>query len=202
MNKLCLKMRRVALLLFAAVLALGTVACSSGPNDEQVIRTTIDNTFASYKDPSSLDVNQVIDAEVQDVLGESGIEAKEFLSHSFMYLAYTVDDVTVDGNAAQVKMTISNVNIDEAMSKALEEFDTWTNKGDDALKVYQESGDQGLYRHLFDNFYQQIDEMSSKPVSTEVTVLMEKKEDGSWDMTSEGNDAFYKALYGCDQLSF
>ena len=189
--------KRVMIGVAAAALAVSVCACSAGPKEEDNVRSMVDATMAIFKNPTSENISDYIDDETASALDAYGIDLSDFLAHAFKNLSYTVDEVTVDGDTAQVKMTITNVNLDEAMDTALEEFNKWTDT-DDAVKVYNDEGQDGLYKKLFDTLYEQIDKLGDGGTkTTEATLYLAKQEDGSWDITNDAdNQDFYAALYG------
>ncbi len=190
--------RRVLLGVASAALALSVCACgNSGPKAEDQVRTMVDNTMAIFKNPSSENISNYIDDETASALDQYGIDLSDFLGHAFKNLTYTIDEVSVDGDTANVKMTITNVNLDEAMDAALAEFDKWSDT-DEAMKLYQDEGQDGLYKKLFDLLYEQIDVLGDGGTkTTEATLYLAKQEDGSWDITNDAdNSDFYAALYG------
>ena len=66
------------------------------------------------------------------------------------------------------------------------------------MKLYQDEGQDGLYKKLFDLLYEQIDVLGDGGTkTTEATLYLAKQEDGSWDITNDAdNSDFYAALYG------
>jgi len=197
MNRAFSTIKRLLACAFAVALVLCVCACSSGPKAEEVVRSTVDNTFAIFKNPSQEDITQYVDEDTASQLTQYGIDLEEFLSYAFKHLDYTINDVTVDGDKATVALTVKNVNLDTAMDDALEAFDAWTNT-DEAIDVYSSEGEDGLYKKLFELLYTSIDELaaSGNIVSTDTTLYLETQEDGSWDVTESGNEDFYSSLYG------
>jgi len=184
------------------LLVLCVCACgASGPKEEEQVQAVVENTMAVFKNPSQNDLSEFLDEETASALGSYGVDMNEFLTAAFKHMSYTVNEVTVEEDTAQVAMTVTNVNLDTAMADALAEFDTWTDT-DEAVAVYKESGEQGLYQKLFELLYAKIDEMGDATTSTDVTLALQKQEDGSWDVTEEGNEAFYSALYGGATFNF
>ena len=51
-----------------------------------------------------------------------------------------------------------------------------------------------LLGKLFDFLYQHLD--SDDVVSTDVVLPLSKADDGSWKVDTDGNEAFFNALYG------
>lgn len=184
------------------LLVLCVCACgASGPKEEEQVQAVVENTMAVFKNPSQNDLSEFLDEETASALSSYGVDMNEFLTAAFKHMSYTVNEVTVEEDTAQVAMTVTNVNLDTAMADALAEFDTWTDT-DEAVAVYKESGEQGLYQKLFELLYAKIDEMGDATTSTDVTLALQKQEDGSWDVTEEGNEAFYSALYGGATFNF
>lgn len=203
MNRAFSTIKRLLACAFAVALVLCVSACSSGPKAEDVVRTTVDNTFAIFKNPTQEDITQYVDDDTASQLTQYGIDLQEFLSNAFKHLDYTINDVTVDGDKATVTLTVKNVNLDTAMDDALKAFDEWTNT-DEAVTVYSDEGENGLYKKLFELLYTTIDEMaaSGNITSTDTTLYLETQEDGSWDVTETGNEDFYSALYGGATFNF
>ena len=188
-------LKRVLSGVLVALLALCVCGCSSAAKQEEQIRTVIDNTFAVFKNPAENDISSFLSEETAAEISSYGVDMNAFLTAAFKNLSYTVNEVSIDGDAAQVALTVSNVNLDTAMADAIVDFEAWTDT-DEAVQVYKESAEEGLYRKLFELLYAKIDELATSPTATDVTLYLQKQEDDTWDVTDEGNDAFYSALYG------
>ncbi len=185
--------RALASLVVAAMVACLAACGSSGAAEE--VRTTVDNTFAAFKDPASADISSYVDDETSSLLTDYGVNVNDFLASAFKHLAYEIQDVQVDGDQATVKLSISNVNLDDAMDAALEDFDAWTDT-DEAATAYTDGGEAALYQKLFELLYARIDTMGESLVTNEVELKLQRTEDEAWDVTPEGNEDFYAALYG------
>lgn len=194
-------LKRVLSGVLVALLALCVCGCTSAAKQEEQIRTVIDNTFAVFKNPAENDISSFLDEETAAEISSYGVDMNAFLTAAFKNLSYTVNEVSIDGDAAQVALTVSNVNLDTAMADAIVDFEAWTDT-DEAVQVYKESAEEGLYRKLFELLYAKIDELATSPTATDVTLYLQKQEDDTWDVTDEGNDAFYSALYGGATFNF
>lgn len=194
-------LKRVLSGVLVALLALCVCGCSSAAKQEEQIRTVIDNTFAVFKNPAENDISSFLSEETAAEISSYGVDMNAFLTAAFKNLSYTVNEVSIDGDAAQVALTVSNVNLDTAMADAIVDFEAWTDT-DEAVQVYKESAEEGLYRKLFELLYAMIDELATSPTATDVTLYLQKQEDDTWDVTDEGNDAFYSALYGGATFNF
>ena len=194
-------LKRVLSGVLVALLALCVCGCSSAAKQEEQIRTVIDNTFAVFKNPAENDISSFLSEETAAEISSYGVDMNAFLTAAFKNLSYTVNEVSIDGDTAQVALTVSNVNLDTAMADAIVDFEAWTDT-DEAVQVYKESAEEGLYRKLFELLYAKIDELATSPTATDVTLYLQKQEDDTWDVTDEGNDAFYSALYGGATFNF
>lgn len=202
MNTMNLRMKRILSIGLAVVLALLVTACgSSASKEEENIRSLVDNTMNVFLHPTNEELSKYVDDSELSQLTDLGLDPAEFFQRAFKYLTYSIDKVSIDGDKAQVAMTVSNVSLSEAMAAASEEFTAWT-ETDEAVDVYQKEGQQGLYNKLFSILFAQIDKLSeTNLVTTQTTMYLEKQEDGSWDTTETGNDDFYSALYGGSDFS-
>lgn len=198
MCKVFASMKKAAAAVIAVVLALMVVACGSSGVEAEV-RTTVDNTFAVFKNPTSENITSYIDDQTASSLTAYGVDVNQFLESVFKNLSYEIEDVKVDGDAATVKLSVSNVSLDDAMQLALGDFDTWTDT-DEAAQTYTDGGESALYNKLFELLYTRIDGLAEQTVTTECELALARKEDGTWDVTTEGNEAFYAALYGGSAL--
>ncbi len=194
--------RSLLALLVALLLAVSLGACDFVSKDEKSVRETVDNTFAVFQDPEGNDISAFVDSKIVTQLSTNGLDVTQFLTSAFAHLTYEVKDVKVDGDTAEVQLTVSNVNLDDAMTAALKEFSDWY-ETEAALTVYRDSGEQGLYRKLFEMLYAKIDEMADSPASNDVTLHLKRNGD-AWEASDDENQnaEFYSALYGGATFSF
>ncbi|WP_444328449.1 hypothetical protein, partial [Paratractidigestivibacter sp.] len=92
-----------------------------------------------------------------------------------------------------VPVTITNVSLAAAASNAAADYSNYS-QTEDAQSAYADNGRVALLGKLFDFLYQRLD--SDDVVSTDVVLSLSKADDGSWKVDTDGNDAFFNALYG------
>lgn len=204
MNKNTSAAKRVMAALLACVLALVVTGC--GKHEEEDVKATVDATFAMLKSGKGGDLASYADANSTELLASYGVDANEFLAHVFSNLEYTIDEVTIEEAVvedgvektpakATVLVTVTNVNLDNALDAALAEFDVWS-ATDEALEVYQEGAEPALFKKLFEILYERIEALTVNKVSNQATIYLVKGEEG-WDIDQDAdNQAFYTALLG------
>lgn len=195
-------MRRLFSLLLVALVVIGLVGCGpSRADEEKSIRAKVDNTFAALQDTAEHDVTTYINEQVVEELATYGVDTNQFFAALLKNLSHTINEITIEDGTAQVAMTVSNVNTDEVMKATLEDFDAWT-ETDEAVTVYKENGEAGLYQKLFELFYARIDQMAGDAATADVTLNLQKLEDGTWNLAESGNEGFYAAVYGGATFKF
>lgn len=193
--------QRFLVALLACVFALTGAGC--GKRLENEVKKTVEATFDVLKNAEENDAASLVGGSSIEQLESYGVDPNVFLGHVFAYLDYTIDEVTFDEEqtTATVKLSISNVNLDEAFDSAKNDFDAWS-AGNEAVEVYQQGGEDALFNKLFEMLYAKIDELSKAPNTVSTTLVLVKGEEG-WDIDggADKQPEFFKALYGGGDLA-
>lgn len=189
---------RRALALVCAVVIAGALAACGGSGDEVLVREAATTLMETFKGAESGSIDDLVDDGTAEMLESYGLDKTEFFSHIFKNIDYEITGVTVDGDKAEVAMTVSNVSLEAALNSAAEKFNEFA-ATQEALELFSADGEQSLFTKLFEFFYEVIDSGELSPVTTE-TVLHCTKVDGVWDAPLEENADFMSALYGGSQL--
>jgi hypothetical protein len=182
----------VAVVLMVA-LALAMGGCESKEKTEEALRSAVDATFAQVMPPTDEVATQLLGEETLERLGVYGVAPTDFLTHVLAHLSYSIDEVTVEEDEAQIAVTVNNACFEDAKVAALKDFDKWIDT-DEALSVYKESEEAGLYGKLFSLIYERID--AGESVATQVNMTAEKQDDGTWSVTPLTDEALQSALFG------
>ena len=165
----------------------------SEADDEEDIEDQVDYTFTELSSLDEDDVRDVFGEETCQEMESMGIDPYEFYQALFANFDYTIYDVKVDGEEATVELTVTNVDIDEALVDFEDALMEWANS-QEAIDAYNEGGEDGLMAAGMQLF---VDMLSSGEVSTftsEITIDMERSSDDSWEFSDP--DQVATALFG------
>lgn len=122
-----MKLRKIAAMLCATVLALGALGAVAGcgPNNEEVIREAIAKDMDAFKNADDAAIQQIVTADAQagGNLDEVGIDQEQFAIAQLDGFDYSIDDITVDGDHATATITITSKSASDyaARMEALQE---------------------------------------------------------------------------------
>ena len=184
--------------LCAFVLVIGLCGCKSQADS---VREALTPTLDSYLTQADSDKkNETPDPDYGDsatisVLEAYGIDVSKLHELCFARFSYEIGDVKVadDGNSATANVKITNVSLAAAATNAAADYSAYADS-EEAQTAYAQNGHKALLQHLFDLLFAHL--QSDDLVTTEVTLILTKYDDGSWTSDTSGNTAFYNALYG------
>lgn len=134
------------------------------------------------------------DAATMEALETYGVDPDEWRRHCLGNLSYEVGEATVEGDSAQVSVTVTNTSLSAAVEAAGTEFESFSTTVE-AEEAYAEGGRSAMFENLVQRVYDHLDANES-PVTTTVDVTCAKGEDGTWVAQVSGDEAFFSALYG------
>jgi hypothetical protein len=188
----------ISSVLCAFVLVIGLCGCKSQADS---VREALTPTLDSYLTQADSDKkNETPDPDYGDsatisVLEAYGIDVSKLHELCFARFSYEIGDVKVadDGNSATANVKITNVSLAAAATNAAADYSVYADS-EEAQTAYAQNGHKALLQHLFDLLFAHL--QSDDLVTTEVTLTLNKNDDGSWISDASGNTAFYNALYG------
>lgn len=123
------KLKRVAAVVASGVLACSLLALSGcGPDSEEVIREAVTEELEGLKTLDEATLDELMadaDASALADFEDYGINAREFVKAYLAGFDYAVDEVAVDGDAAQVTVTFtckSFADLQEALEASVAEL--------------------------------------------------------------------------------
>lgn len=134
------------------------------------------------------------DAATMETLETYGVDPDEWRRHCLGNLSYEVGEAAVEGDSAQVSLTVTNTSLSAAVEAAGTEFESFS-ATEEAEEAYAEGGRSAMFENLVQRVYDHLDANES-PVTTTVEVTCAKGEDGDWVAQVSGDEAFFSALYG------
>lgn len=177
--------KMLAAALMAAVLAISLSACG-GKSDEEVIREGVNADFESVKnfDEESIfsDVSEFTEWD------EFGIDSTEFLKKWLDGFDYSVDEVTVDGDNALVKVTITVKSFEQIMTDFQEKGAALT-QTDEASDMSQDD----LYKELGTILMQGVDEASLATTTVDLPYVLNGNE---WGPGADFDTVLAEAFFG------
>ena len=183
-------------LAMSAGLCFGLAACSGGQSEEEQIRASLDEALSALKNPTAESLEKVLGDNVSslDQVKQYGIDPIEMLQHFFGKFDYSIGDIKVNGDTADAKVTMENVDIQSVINETTANMQNDPEFVKAATEAYT-SGDQTtLYKLIFDKMFAAID-ASDKTVSNTVDFKLVKK-DGKWDIDESSANDLISSLYG------
>lgn len=190
---------RFVSVVLAVCVAAGVAGCK--PESEKASEA-LESTLQSYladkseiKDAESLPSPDYGDDETASILSAYQVDVDELHRRCFARYSFSIKDVKVsdDGGSATANVSITNVSLAAAAKNAASDYDSFA-QTDEAQKAYASNGHTALLGKLFEFLYAHLE--SDELVTTDVELSLTKADDGSWTFDSNGNKAFYSALYG------
>lgn len=169
---------------------------SSKADDEDDVEQQVDATFSMLSTLDEDDVRDVFGKDTCDEMESMGIDPYEFYQALFANFDYSIDDITIDGDEAEVALTVTNVDIDEALVDFEDALYDWA-ETQEAADIYAEGGEDALMAAGMQLF---VDMLSNGEVTTftsDVTIDMERTSGGTWDFSDP--DQIATALFGESQ---
>ena len=122
-----MNVRKALATITAAGLLAFTLCVAAGcqPPSEDVIRTTVEQKFNAYKSLDDAVLSEIAAKAEQDGLNDLGISGQDYASAVLDGFDYSIDDITVNEQAATVSMTV--------VSKSKTDF---YNKLNDAVSAF------------------------------------------------------------------
>jgi hypothetical protein len=152
---------------------LVTMGCSSG--DESVIRDGLTKEFDQYRDPTS-----------NAAVAVSGGLSAEITAAWLDAYDFEIGEITIDGNSANVDVTVTNKQLYPAVRDAREKLlEEDTTSLTDA--AYEARSNELLIEEL----------EASQPVSSKFVIPCEKN-DSTWSMSDVGLNAYRDAMMGSE----
>lgn len=130
-------------------------------------------------------------SDAQDVLGSStysefqtqGIDVDSFYQACCARFDYKINDVTVNGDNAQVKVTATNVDLNQAYTAWETEMTTWMTS-DEAASLYASGGEEAVMKEAFAKLDAIINDPSTPTTTADVTIDLVKS-DNTWTLADE-----------------
>ena len=175
-------------ILLAFGLVFGLSGCS-GESEEQVVQGVVDAELDKVK---SLDEDELKEylGSAADELESYGVKPADFYSAFFGRFDYKDNGVTIDGDTATVKLTVTNVDVDKAASAFKEQATEWMTS-DDAADLYTSDGEDAIYKKVFEMMMDCFNNADTKTADVELTAT--KDSDGNW--TIGDDDETVNALF-------
>ncbi len=184
----------------AVILPLGLTGCS---NDKEVIQKGLTDELEALKNPTEENLKEYLGDELENdanfkELAEYGLDPYEMMGHLFKHFDYKIGDITVNGDTATAKVTVTNVKLDEIMAN-LETSYMNSKSQEEIAEIYSNGGREALYKDLFKKLYEDLDK-STDTKDTELTLSLTKK-DNEWSVDDSSEDELVSAAFGGANLS-
>jgi len=174
----------VVALACAVALTFSLAACG-GKSDEEQIKEVLTTEFDSFKNIGD-EAKQIFKDSGGSSLEAMGINADDFLNGWLKDFDYSIGDITVNGDKAEAKVSVTAKKLMDAINGFVTSFQEWaataTGLSEDD---YMKKGGEMV-----------MDSINKQQAATsEITVTLEKK-DGKWAVDSAGEAAVIEAVVG------
>lgn len=176
----------VASALVACACVFGLVALSGCANEEDQIRSELSKELDSVKNLDEGVIEQLVGAissEDQEVFDSVGIDATEFVTTYFDGFDYTIDDVTVNGDTADITLTLTCRTasaLETAMMEVVENIDY-----DELVST----GDMTMIGTAIIDAIRAVEPTQSGPVT-----IQAQKVDGTWNLDESADEALVSLM--------
>ncbi len=195
--------RKACAVVLGAVLAVGLTACGGNPADQ--VRSVVTSNFDQVK---NLDAEAIEELGNMDELKELetayGLSSDRVIKAFYGRFDYKVDDVTVDGDTATVKITSSNVDLQKVMEGYMDDLTEFATS-EEAEKLVTEGGQQAVQDKVVELLMGAF-ESDDVPTTEGQTELAMERDGDTWTYANEGE--VLQVLFGgqdpqsaVDQLS-
>lgn len=190
--------RKVFMTVVSCVLVMAMGIGITGCTDEkQAVEDTVTTELDMLKNPDQDAIDEWLDSDeaTKEELDTYGIDALEFMQHTFGRFDYEIDDVTVDGDTATVDLTVSNADVTTAMENASEQLMASVYTDEEVYDMAINNDQKGLMQKLFSLYYDEVDSVDMIE-DQDVTLELEKNDDGDWEITDDSASDLMVALVG------
>ena len=198
-------MKRATTLLVALAMSVGLcfglAACSSSANsDETAIKTELDKALGALKNPTAESIGELMDdTSTFEEFEKMGVDPIEMLQHLFGKFDYTIDSVKVDGDTATAQLTLTNIDLEKAITSFTNDMGNDAEFTSQLISAYQSGGEAAMYELVFDKMYEYID--NSDELVTSEAELKLTKANGQWQIDENSEVEMISAMYGGADLS-
>lgn len=172
----------------AFVLAVSLSACG-GTAPEDLIRSDLETYFADA-DNAKEEFAEGLESSAGDELDQLGITEDEFTKAYLDGFSYEIGDITVDGDTATAKVTITIKSLSDIMTSFQGAFTDWA-YGLDASTAAGMTEDE-----LFKQGGQMLLEATSsaEPQENTYDIMYTRNSDGEWEMDSTSESELVSAV--------
>ena len=181
----------LALVVLIASLAMGfTLVGCGGASDEELITQAIDNEMSIIVEPDDETIQMLADeaAGAGSAFDSMGIDSTELVKSWIDGFGYTIGEITVDGDTATAKMTITSKQLGPIMMD-------WQASFQENATAQSFTSTDDIYAYAGETIMEAIN--SASPVETEVTVELTKDgNDWTFDQGAANQTALMDAMVG------
>lgn len=184
--------QRLLAVLAAALLALAAFACTGcGPNDEEQVREVLDAQLSALSNPSDETIKDALGTDLAEdaTFQKLGIDSTELVTSWLNGYSYEIGDISVDGDNATAKATITSKQLYTIMT-------SWkTSFSEDVMNQGFTSEDE-VYAYAGQTFSDAVN--NAEASTTEVTFALQK-DNGEWkysESDATNQQALADALFG------
>jgi hypothetical protein len=178
-------MKRIGFIVLGVLMSCALAFALGGcANDETAIRNGLTTELDQFKDPNSALWKEITDSSASD-FADMGVETQDLINAWTNGFSFEVGEITVDGDTAQAKISITSKQLISAMDGLTE-----TLMNDPSVQEMTESELTKKTGELILNALEK-----SAPVTTEITVPCTKS-GNQWSEDESATNEYARALLG------
>jgi hypothetical protein len=168
--------------LMACTLAFSLMGCA---NDEQVIRDGLTEDLNEFNDPNSLLWKELITSSGSD-LSDIGLGSQDLISAWTEGFSFEVGEITVDGDKADVAITITCKQLGTAVTTATEKIMSES-------ASFENMTEEEITKKMGETILDELKQ--SSPVTTDITIHCTKT-GNEWNIDEDATSEYARALAG------
>ncbi|MGI6204670.1 MAG: hypothetical protein ACOYJH_05280 [Anaerovoracaceae bacterium] len=185
-------MKKILRCAMAIMLALTVVVTFTACGETEQAEKAVDDTMQALQDAtydSDSEAAKAVQSEF-DSLNITGLDEQDFMKALFGNLKYEITgSEKKDSDTVDVTMKVTNVDMENAADKWVAQAKTdMTNTNSDLYQAILSGNSTQMYKTLYDMLFDAIDENKDKTVTSEITVTVNKDDDGNWQMDPTSSD--------------
>ncbi|MCI1665927.1 MAG: DUF5105 domain-containing protein [Atopobiaceae bacterium] len=190
--------KRVVTCAMAVVMAFACMWVLAGCQDEsKQIQAYVDGQLDDLKTTDATEINNVLGSTYVSQLEEYGVDPVEFYKAFYQHFSYTDNGVTVDGSKAQVKLTTTNIDLEQVATTWQQNEVTYLSSSE-GIALYQSGGEDAIYKKMMSDLLTVLEDPSVPTKSADVTINLVKN-GNTWELADENE--VYSALFAGADLS-
>lgn len=175
-----------ATLVLVASFAVAAIGC--GPSDEERIRTLVDEQFSALANADVSSLTSSLPSEVTTSLSAAGIDPTELVTTYLNGFSYRIDEVTVDKDTAEAKVTLYANSLTEALN-SINDIVANANGSSDLAN----SSAEEVVSYVSSTFMEALKNQTPTDRG-QISIHFQKNKEGNWEASDDLKGSILQAL--------